>query len=193
MLNNEFPPLGGGTGTVTENIIRQLATTEDVQIDLITSSLSKNTYEEQDYLPNVRIFKVPVNNQNIHHSTNRELIAYVWGALRLSLKLIHQAPYDVCVAFCTVPAGGVALALWYLYHLPFIVRVSGPDIPGFEQRYALVTTLLGPFIRLTWCKAERVVVKCAHEQAMVTRAFAQARIVTIPNAVDLEKFTRYCL
>lgn len=188
MLNNEFPPLGGGTGTINENIIRQLAAVGDVQIDLVTSSLTKQTYEVEHYLPGVRCFKVPVNNKNIHHSTNRELLAYTWHALFLSTELIRQSPYDICLAFCTVPAGGVALGLWYMHHLPFLVRVSGPDIPGFEERYNLVTKLLVPFICLTWRKARRVIVKCTHEQAMVASVYSRARIMTIPNAVDLETF-----
>jgi glycosyltransferase involved in cell wall biosynthesis len=159
-----------------------------MHIDLVTSSLTKRTYEMHEYLPGVRIFRVPVNNRNIHHSTNRELLTYAWRALILSSKMIRHSAYDVCLAFSTVPAGGVALALWTVHRLPFLVRVGGPDIPGFEQRYALVTRLLSPSIRLTWRNARRVIVKCDHERGMVESACSHAHLVVIPNAVDSERF-----
>lgn len=188
MLNNEFPPLGGGTGTVNEYLIQQLAKQEGIAIDLVTSSLSKHTYEVEEWLPGVRIFKVPVDKKNIHHASNLELLTYARRALLLSSRLVRQAPYDVCLAFSTVPAGGVALGLWRMHGLPFLVRVGGPDIPGFEERYALVTRLMGPLIRQIWRSAQVVIAKCQHEQMMVKNAFPGARIAIIPNAVDSDKF-----
>ena len=41
MLNNEFPPLGGGTGTVNRAVLLCLAQVPDLEIDLITSALGK--------------------------------------------------------------------------------------------------------------------------------------------------------
>ena len=39
MLNNEFPPLGGGTGTVNRAILQRLAAHPGLEIDLVTSAL----------------------------------------------------------------------------------------------------------------------------------------------------------
>ena len=188
MLNNEFPPLGGGTGTVNEQIILQLAQFPDLKIDLVTSALGKS-YEELRYLPNVHIYKVPVNNRNIHHSSNRELLAYTFRALLKCIQLNYENPYDFCLAFSTVPAGGVALALRYLIRLPYYVRVCGPDIPGFEQRYALMTRILKVVIQMIWKNSETVIAKCQHEVQMIRKIDPGMSTLIIPNAVDVHRFS----
>ena len=47
MLNNEFPPLGGGTGTVNRALLQRFARVPGLEIDLITSALGKREEEEQ--------------------------------------------------------------------------------------------------------------------------------------------------
>ena len=110
MLNNEFPPLGGGTGTVNLAILQRMAKVPGLEVDLITSALGRQA--EKDRLgERIRIFKVPVNNRVIHHSSNRELIAYAAQAWSLAGRLHLARSYDFCFAWSAVPAGGVAWAL----------------------------------------------------------------------------------
>jgi phosphatidylinositol alpha-1,6-mannosyltransferase len=104
MLNNEFPPLGGGTGTVNRAILQQLAQEQDLEIDLVTSALGRRR-EQERFAERVRILKVPVNSQNIHHSSNRELLTYAARALPAALRLQRTRSYDLCFAWSAVPAG----------------------------------------------------------------------------------------
>jgi phosphatidylinositol alpha-1,6-mannosyltransferase len=187
MLNNEFPPLGGGTGTVNHAIVARLARVPWLQLDLVTSALGKRA-ESAQFAERVRILKVPVNNQNIHHSSNRELVTYAARALMLAFRLHRAAPYDLCFAWSAVPAGGVALALRRLTGLRYIVRVCGPDIPGFEVRYSRLYPFLKPVVRAIWRGAETVVAKCEGEAQMIRAVDATARISLVPNGVDLEAF-----
>ncbi len=187
MLNNEFPPLGGGTGTVNHALLVRFAQVPWLKIDLITSALGKQA-EEEKFAERVRILKVPVNNQDIHHSSNRELATYGARALPLAIKLHRAQPYDLCFAWSAVPAGGVALALRRLAGLRYIVRVSGPDIPGFEDRYAWLYPFLKPVVRAIWRGAETVVAKCEGEADMIRNVDGRARITLVPNGVDLEAF-----
>jgi len=146
MLNNEFPPLGGGTGTVNQALLSRFAAVPWLEIDLITSALGKRAEEEQ-FSERIRILKVPVNNRNIHHSSNRELLTYAARALPLALKRHRAAGSDLAFAWSAVPAGGVALALRRLAGLRYVARVCGPDIPGFEERYGPLYPALSPIIR----------------------------------------------
>ena len=191
MLNNEFPPLGGGTGTVNQAILVRLAQAPSLHIDLITSALGKRAEVEQ-LTERVRILKVPVagRNQNIHHSSNRELATYAVRALRLALRLQRAEPYDLCLAWSAVPAGGAALALRRLTGLRYIVRVCGPDIPGFELRYTRLYPFLKPVVRAIWRSAEAVVAKCEGEADMIRAVDARARISLVPNGVDVDAFVR---
>ncbi|MGB8646414.1 MAG: glycosyltransferase family 4 protein [Anaerolineae bacterium] len=187
MLNNEFPPLGGGTGTVNRVLLQHFASVQGLEIDLITSALGQQDEFEQ-FAEHIRIFKAPVNNRNLHHSSNRELLTFGARAWPLALKLHRTTRYDFCFAWSAVPAGGVALALHWQAGLRYIVRVCGPDIPGFERRYGWMYPFLTPAIRATWRGAEWVIAKCEHEAEMIRRVDSSARITLIPNGVDLDAF-----
>ena len=187
MLNNEFPPLGGGTGTVNRALLQRFGQMPGLEIDLVTSALGRSREQEQ-FAERIRIFKVPVNNQNIHHSSNRELLTYAARGLQLALQLQGVRPYDFCFAWSAVPAGGVALALRRLAGLNYLVRVCGPDIPGFERRYQVIYPLLAPMIRSIWSGAAEVVAKCDGEAQMIKAVDASVEVALVANGVDLASF-----
>lgn len=187
MLDNEFPPLGGGMGTVNRALLERCASNRELEIDLITSALGAK-WESEQFADRITIIKVPVWNRNIHHSTCRELLTYAVQALSQSIKRHRAQPYDFCFAWSTVPAGGVALALYHLVTLPYAVWVSGPDIPGFERRYRVLYPFLSPIIRRVWRKASHVVAKCAGEIEMIHALDNTVNVKFIPNGVDLAVF-----
>lgn len=187
MLDNEFPPLGGGMGTVNQALLNCYAQIPELKVDLITSALGSRRETEQ-FANNIRIIKVPVWNQNLHHSTIRELMMYALQTLPQALKFHRACAYDYCLAWSTVPAGAVALALHRFASLPYVVWVSGPDIPGFEQRYRYVYPLLSPIIRSIWRNATHVVAKCAGEIEMIKSVDNEVQVSFIPNGVDLQVF-----
>lgn len=187
MLDNEFPPLGGGMGTVNQALFRSYAGRADLEIDLVTAALGVR-FETERFAPNIRLYKVPVINRNLHHSSNRELLMYAAQALPLARNLQRSRPYDICLAWSVLPAGAVALALRHISGLPYLVWASGPDIPGFEQRYASIYPLLTPTIRATWRGAATVIAKCEQEVTMIQRVDASIAPIIIPNGVDLDLF-----
>jgi len=188
MLNNEYPPLGGGTGSVNQAILSALAQSEGLKIDLITSSASSRS-EEVRPSNTARIIRLAIGSRNLHHATNRELMTYGARALWRALRLHRAQPYDLCMAWSALPAGVVALGLRRLTGLRYIVRVCGPDIPGFEQRYATVYRILGPLIRAVWLGAEVMIAKSEGERAMIRRIEPEARVQIIENGVDLVAFS----
>ena len=187
MLNNEFPPLGGGTGTVNRAMLHQFSRMNDLEIDLVTSALG-NRFEQELFASTIKIYKVPVRNKNIHHSSNRELSEYFFRGLWLALKLQRTRSYDLCFAWSTVPAGAIAFALRRFTGLRYIVRVCGPDIPGFERRYNAIHKLLAPLIRRIWLHTDKVVAKSKHEIELIRTVEPAANCLLIPNGVDTDQF-----
>jgi len=187
MLDNEFPPLGGGMGTLNEALLRHFADVPGLEIDLITAALGAQS-ESEYFADRIRLFKQPVRNRNLHHSSNRELITYAGRALALGAKLHRAHPYDLCFAWSALPAGAVALALRRWMGLRYIVWVSGPDIPGFERRYRRIYPLLTQLIRAVWRHADLVIAKCEEEIAMIRRVDSRMAPYLIPNAVELAAF-----
>lgn len=187
MLNNEFPPLGGGTGTVNQALLQRFARIADLEIDLFTAALGRRP-ERERFSERIQIYKVPVNNRDLHHSSNRELLTYAAGVLPAALARHRAMPYDFCFAWSAVPAGGVALAIRRFTGLPYLVRVCGPDIPGFEERYGWLYPVLTPFIRAVWRHAHLVVAKCDGEAAMIRRVDPSITPTLVPNSVDVAAF-----
>ena len=190
MLDNEYPPLGGGTGVVNYHLldgIRQLH--QDIEVDLVTSSRSRNRYEYAEMTPAIRLHKVPVDNHNIHHATNVELLRYTWRGYRYAQRLAKQQPYDLCFAFAGVPAGGIAWALQRSQGLPYIVSLQGPDVPGFENRYRYVYLALTPIIRHIWRQAAAVIAISHRHRALAWQTAPALPIDIIVNGVDLAQFT----
>ncbi len=187
MLNNEYPPLGGGTGTVNQEIITFLKNKKNIQIDLITgSSDTQNSIE--NISSNINIYKIGLNNNNVHHASNIELIKYAIKAFFMAKKMHKTSNYDMSFAWSTVPAGFVSFLLNYLYKLPFVVRVGGPDIPGYEKRYRFVYKFITPLIKRIWKKSQKIITKCQSENDMILAINDKLPLYTIYNGIDTDKF-----
>lgn len=187
MLNNEFPPLGGGTGTVNLELFKRFSENSNLKIDLITSTIGK-VKEVEQFSENIIIYKYPVGNKNIHHSTNKELIRYMRKSFFASLNLHKKKKYDFIFAWSTVPAGFVALLLRIFKKLPFIVRVGGPDIPGFEERYKNLYKIISPIIKFIWKKSDLLIAKCKTEKELIEKINSKLPIKIVYNGVDTENF-----
>jgi glycosyltransferase involved in cell wall biosynthesis len=187
MLDNEFPPLGGGMGTANLAVLKYIAQHTEIEIDLITSALGGKTEEEQ-FSEKIKIYKVPVWNKNIHHSSNRELIFYAVQSLYKSFRLHRKKSYDFCFAWSALPAGAVAYALKKWFKLSYMVWISGPDTPGFEQRYQRIYPILTPLLRKIWKGAAPLIAKCTEEVDLIYAIETGLPIEIIPNGVDTEGF-----
>jgi phosphatidyl-myo-inositol dimannoside synthase len=188
MFDNEFPPLGGGTGVVNYHLLREMAKRPDVTVDLITSSRSRHRYEQDEFAERITLYKVPVDNRNIHHSANRELVRYSARGLRLAYRLMKRHRYDVSFAFAGVPAGAMSYMLNLTHRLPYVLSLQGPDVPGFEQRYDYLYPFLKPFLRRIWRRAGAVSAISAEQVALAQRTMPHLQMVTIPNGVDTDAF-----
>jgi hypothetical protein len=142
---------------VLERLARLNHSTDQLlEIDLITSAEGKRQ-ESHSLSDGIHIYRLPANRRNIHHASNSELLLYTLRATKIALRMHLARPYDLCMAWSAVPAGGAALALRRLAGLPYFVRVCGPDIPGFEQRYGRLYPILTPVIQAIWRGARSVV------------------------------------
>lgn len=188
MFDNEFPPLGGGTGVVNFHLLEELAKCDDVNVDLVTSSRSKSTYETEQFADRIIVHKVPVNNRDIHHSSNLELVRYAWRGFFVSLRLMKQRKYDVGFAFAGVPAGWIGYLLNRIKGLPYLVSLQGTDVPGFERRYNYLYPFLKPILRRVWSRAGVVVALNDQMVKLAQQTLSQSQFPIVPNAVDANLF-----
>ncbi len=187
MFNNEFPPLGGGTGTVNLELFKIFQNFHDIEIDLITSASEKKK-ETKSFSENIKIYKLPVRKKKIHHASNIELLRYAVKASFTALKMCNQKKYDLILVWSTVPAGFPAFLLNIFRNIPYLIRIGGPDIPGFEERYKFIYKIISPVIKVIWKKAKLIITKCKTEKEMIEAINSQLQIKTIYNGIDILKF-----
>jgi glycosyltransferase involved in cell wall biosynthesis len=173
---------------VNLHLFQELAAYPDVHVDLVTSSRTRSDYEYEEFSSRIRIHKVPVDNRNIHHATNPELLRYAVRGFRKAQQLARTHRFDVSFAFAGVPAGAMSLALWKLYSLPSVVSLQGPDVPGFEARYDRLYPLLAPVLRRVWRDARSVIAISNAHRALAAAFMPEVPIRIIHNGVDLRAF-----
>ena len=190
MLNNEFPPLGGGQGVVNARLLEEFSSVPDLSIDLITANLSKADWEIRRVTDRITTYFLPVGNKDIHHSTVKELLLYGWRAYGVARKLMNEgARYDLSFAFSAIPAGIVSWRLFKSHGIPFLVRSPGVDIPGFEERYRPVYPILAPLVREIWRCSRGYIVSSSFHEELAKRHDPTVLTNVIVNAVDCERFS----
>lgn len=190
MLDNEFPPLGGGTAVVNLHLLRELARADDVEVDLVTShgERRKERVEEQ-FAARIRIIRVPVDNRDPHHARHRELLRYAGRGLLACRELLRARRYDAAFAFSGLPAGAMALVLKHSHGLPYLVSLQGRDVPGFDPAYRRVYPFLAPLIRRVWREAAVVTSISDEQRRLAARTWPELRTHVVHNGVDVDLFS----
>lgn len=184
ILNYEFPPLGGGAGNATYYLLKEFAKHDDLQIDLITSSL--NNYKEENFAHNIKIYYLNIGKKgNIHYQSNKDLLKYFFRAYKLAKKLKRQSNYDLVHAFFGIPCGFIALLL----KLPYIVSLRGSDVPFYNRRFYFLDKFIFQYLsKIIWQKAKAVVANSRGLKVLALKTSPRQKIDVIYNGVDLKQF-----
>lgn len=184
LLNYEYPPIGGGASNATYYILKEFSKQENIEIDLITSSVSG--FEIIDFSSNVKIHRLDIGkNGNLHFQSNKELLIYSWKAYWYIKKLISKNKYDLIHAFFGIPCGYIAMKT----HIPYIVSLRGSDVPFYNKRFEKLDKLI--FKRLSkkiWKKARAVVANSQGLKDLALKTGPGQDIKVIYNGVDINEF-----
>lgn len=183
MLNYEFPPLGGGAGNATYYLLKEFSKIDDLQIDLVTSSV--NRYKKEQFSSNIKIHYLNIGKKgNLHYQSKKDLLEYSWKAYFFSKRLIKNQRYDFIHAFFGIPCGYIAMKL----SLPYIVSLRGSDVPGHNPKFNKIYFLLSPLLKKIWEKARFIVANSEDLKNTALKFYSEARIDVIPNGVDWDGF-----
>lgn len=184
MLNYEYPPLGGGGSNACKYILKELSKAK-VDVDLVTSSAT-DELETEKIGGSINVYRLPINKNNIHYWTQKEIISYSWKARKFVKKLIEERKYDLCHTFFGFPCGAIA----YLFRreIPYIVSLRGSDVPGFNERFSLQYVFLKPIIRRVWKNAAAVIANSEGLKELALEIQPIVKIDIIHNGIDTEAF-----
>lgn len=188
-FNYEYPPLGGGAGNAASYILREFSKIQDLEVDLITSSIDSD-YHLERIGETVKIHRLPIgkNKSNFHYQSQKDLIVYAWKAYFFSRKLLRQNRYDLTHSFFAVPCGFLSLLIKWQHRIPYIVSLRGADVPGYSERFPFVYKFLTPIIKLIWKKAASVVANSEGLKNLALKSRPGQKIEVIYNGVDTEEF-----
>lgn len=183
-LNYEYPPLGGGAANATKYLLAEFAKRDDIQVDLVTSSVSD--YAVEHFSENVRIHFLDIGkNGNLHYQSQLDLLRYSWKAYRYSKKLMSKNTYDICHAFFGIPCGFIAMKLG----LPYIVSLRGSDVPFYNPRFKFLDTLFFKHLSgLIWKNAKHVVANSKGLKELALRSHPKMDVGVIVNGVAIDEF-----
>ena len=192
-LNYEYPPLGGGASVATEALLKEWATTPDMEVHLVTSAIG-NTLEESVVGGNVHVHRLPIgkNPERLHSQSLRDIFVYTlksWFFLRSFIRRENkQGKFDVTLAFFTVPCGFIAYLVKLFYGIPYVVSLRGADVPGFSEKYDTFYVFARPLVRFLWRRAEMVIPNSVGITELAKRTDPKQEMHIIENGVDTQTF-----
>ncbi len=186
MLNYEYPPLGGGAGIATRNILERFRGDDSLNVDLVTSSSGPASLEK--FSDNINIHYLDINKKGgrLHSQSQVDLLNYSVRALEYSRDLMEKKEYDIVHAFFGVPCGFIAMMLGK----PFIISLRGSDVPFHNPRFRVMDILVFSWLsRIVWKRAERVIANSETLRTSANRVMPGRKIEVIPNGADTEAFS----
>lgn len=190
LINNEFPPIGGGGSILNYEIATQLVKM-GYKITLITSSY--RGMPNHEWVNNFQVIRVPAFRSSKSYSTIFELITFFISALFYSLYYTFRFKPDVIQAFFVVPSGGIAYLLNKIHKIPYLVYLGGSDVPwGNKVRFLHLYPLISPLIKLFWRSSNYIIAPSKGIISLVKHTDPQVvnKIKKIVNGVDIHKFPK---
>lgn len=193
-LNYEYPPIGGGASTATEAILKSWGEDADMEVHLITSGTGEQ-YERIDLGGSVFVHRMPIGKDasKLHSQSMRDILLYSWRAWRFSRTFIdgerQKQPFDITLAFFTVPCGFLAYLIERQFGIPFAVSLRGADVPGFSEKYDTFYLFAKPLVRFLWRRARAVIPNSVGIRALAQKTSPKQSMQIIENGVDTVTFS----
>ncbi len=192
-LNYEYPPLGGGASVATEAILREWAKDPSIEVHLVTAAVGR-AIEHIRVGGETYVHRLPIgkNPDRLHSQSLRDILVYslktvffLWQFIRFESK---KRPFDVTLAFFTVPCGFLAYLAKLVFGIPYVVSLRGADVPGFSEKYDTFYLFAKPLVRFLWHRAEAVIPNSAGLTELAKKTDLRQEMRTIQNGVDTEAF-----
>lgn len=186
LINNEFPPIGGGGSTVTKYALRYLVKAGH-EVTLITSSFKG--LPKRETVEGATVIRIPAVRRYKDFCSTWELVIFGVSALFYTFFYTFRHQVDFIQAYFAVPAGWVAWIIHMLRGIPYAVYFGGSDIPGANpSRYKNLYPLITPLLRVIWRGAEFRTV-CSDELVRLgKKADPESEFLMIPNGVETNRF-----
>jgi len=139
VLNYEYPPLGGGAGVITQNIVQGLVKSGN-EVTVVSTTFDNLPAESDEQ--GVRIIRLPSKRKFLFQSNPLEMWSWMKHANTFLRKHLKNEKYDLCFANFSIPGGAVAFNMKREFGLPYTVISHGHDIPWFFPKQMVLYHLI---------------------------------------------------
>ena len=182
VLNYEFPPVGGGGGRASAELMRALVE-RGHELRLITSQAEGLPRSEQR--DGYQITRVPTGRRTMYRASFRSMARYVLGGFGPGLNQVREWRPDVIHVHFAVPTGVLAYGLRRLTGVAYVLTAHLGDVPGgVPEKTKRWFRFVGPMTPVVWRGAASVVAVSEYTRELAERLYAVPMVV-IPNGLPL--------
>ncbi len=185
VVSHEFPPIGGGGANACYFLSREYVKAGHKVVVVTANYKDMPTSEVID---GITIIRLNSKRAFKDHCGFGEMASYLAKAMKIIGTLERKENFDICQVFFGIPSGPLGYWLKKKYHVPYIIRFGGGDIPGFQKRFKWVYKFIAPFIKVLWKNAEALVANSNELKRFAESFYAGKPILVIHNGVDAEAF-----
>jgi len=186
LINNEYPPIGGGGSTVTRYALKHLVEVGH-DVTLVTSRFRGLPHRETQH--GATIIRIPTIRRHADWSAPWELVVFGISALIYCFFYSLRHRVDFIQAYFAVPAGWVAWVLSFVRGIPYAVYFGGSDIPNANpSRFKNIYPFITPLLRAIWRRAKFRTVCSSDLARLGQEADSTSEFTLIPNGVETERF-----
>lgn len=186
IVSHEYPPVGGGGANACMNLAKEYSEAGNTITIVTVWFQGEKEYEEKD---GVKIYRVKSKRAHLEHCGFGEMLDYLKKALPLVKKLAKEENFNICQVFFGIPSGPLGYYLKKKYHIPYVIRFGGGDIPGFQDRFAFVYKAIGPAIKVLWKNADALVANSQGLKKLAEDFYNKKEILVIPNGAEVRAFS----
>jgi glycogen synthase len=186
LINNEFPPIGGGGSTVTKYALRYLVKAGH-EVTLITSAY--RDLPRREMIEGATVIRIPALRARKDYSSMGELVIFGISALVYTFGFLLRHKVDFIQAYFAVPAGWVAWVVHWFTGIPYGIYFGGSDVPGSNpSRYKYIYPVITPLLKMIWRRATFRTV-CSQELVRLAGIVDPTNtFLCIPNGVETDRF-----
>lgn len=181
----EFPPLGGGVATATENLFNFFRKEKNLKLDVITSSLD-NSHKTKNLTDNITFYEVPIglkDKSSYQKQTILNMVRFTLNSYFQARKLLKDSNYDLA-HFFGYPGALQGLLLKKEFNLAYLISLRGVDVPGYNPRFKYIDFLYKPLVGYIWQTADKVIANSQGLLALAKKTNAKINYQVITNGVD---------
>jgi glycosyltransferase involved in cell wall biosynthesis len=190
VINYEYPPIGGGGGFVTRDILEEIAS-KGHKVAVVTSH--KDGLERDEVVNGVQVMRVPVlMRKKDQVASISSMLSYLPSSLFSIMKLIQRERFDIINTHFAIPSGPTGYLISKRYNIPNVLSIHGGDIFDPSKPYSPhKTPVLMQTVRTVINGANRIVAQSNNTKNNAIKYYGiKRKIEIIPLGIKKPNFIK---